>query len=90
MSLIVLDIELTEKNVIKELGLFIDGSVQRFSFCPPKTFKPNKQTMWNTSHLHGNAWSSSKLEYEKLFAVFYDIKVMKAKVFPKGFESVDC
>ena len=32
MSLIVLDIELTDKNVIKELGLFIDGSVQRFSF----------------------------------------------------------
>ena len=42
MSLIVLDIELTEKNVIKELGLFIDGSVQGFSFCPPKAFKPNK------------------------------------------------
>ena len=32
MSLIVLDIELTEKNVIKELGFFIDGSVQGFSF----------------------------------------------------------
>ena len=36
MSLIVLDIELTEKNVIKELGLFIDGSVQGFSFCPQR------------------------------------------------------
>ena len=43
MSCIVLDIELTEKNIIKELGLFIDGSVQGFSFCPPKTFKPNKR-----------------------------------------------
>ena len=86
MSLIVLDIELTEKNVIKELGLFIDGSVQGFSFCPPKTFKPNKQTTWNTNHLHGISWSSGKLEYEKLFAVFYDIKVMNAEVFAKGFE----
>ena len=47
MSLIVLDIELTEKNIIKELGLFIDGSLQGFSFCPPKTFKPNKQASWN-------------------------------------------
>ena len=77
MSLIVLDIELTEKNIIKELGLFIDfidGSVQGFSFCPPKTFKPNKQTSWNTKHLHGIAWSSGKPDYEKLFAVFYDIK----------------
>ena len=26
------------------------------------------------------------LEYEKLFAVFYDIKVMNAEVFAKGFE----
>ena len=86
MSLIVLDIELTEKNVIKKLGLFIDGSVQGFSFCPPKTFKPNKQTTWNTNHLHGIAWSSGKLEYEKLFAVFYDIKVMNAEVFAKGLE----
>ena len=86
MSLIVLDIELTEKNIIKELGLFVDGSVQGFSFCPPKIFKPNKQTSWNTKHLHGIAWSSGKLDYEKLFAVFYDIKVMNAEVFAKGLE----
>ena len=86
MSLIVLDIELTDKNIIKELGLYIDGSLQGFSFCPPKTFKPNKQTTWNTSHLHGIAWSSGKLEYGKLFAVFYDIKVMNAQVFAKGLE----
>ena len=44
MSLIVLDIELTEKNTIKELGHFFDGSLQGFSFCPTKTYKPNKQT----------------------------------------------
>ena len=86
MSCIVLDIELTEKNIIKELGLYIDGSVQGFSFCPPKTFKPNKQTTWNTSHLHGIAWSSGKLDYEMLFAVFYDIRVMNAEVSAKGLE----
>ena len=86
MSCIVLDIELTEKNVIRELGLFINGSVQGFSFCPPKTFKPNKQTTWNTKHLHRIAWSSGKLDYEKLFAVFYDIKLMNAEVFAKGLE----
>ena len=64
MSLIVLDIELTEKNVIKELGLFIDGSRQGFSFSTPKSFKPNKQTTWNTKSFHGNAWSSGKLDDE--------------------------
>ena len=84
MPLIVLDIELTDKQVIKEMGLYTDGSLQGFSFCPPKTFKPNKQTTWNTSHLNGIEWSSGKLDYEKLFADFYDIKVMNAEVFAKG------
>ena len=84
MSLIVLDIEVTKKNMNKELGLYIDGSLQVFSFCPPKTFKPNKQTTWNTRHLHGIRWSSGKLEYDNLFAVFYDIKVTNAGVFAKG------
>ena len=79
MSCIVLDIELTDKSIVKEVGLFIDGSVQGLSFCPP-TFTPNKQTIWNTRHLHGIACSSGKLDYDKLFAVFYDIKVMNAEV----------
>ena len=86
MSLIVLDIDLTEKNIIKELGLLIDGSIQGFSFCPPKTFKPNKQTTWNTRHLHGLAWSCGKLDYQKLFAVFYDIILLNAEVFAEGLE----
>ena len=86
MSLIVLDIELADKNINKELGLYIDGSLHGFSFCPPNTFEPNKQTTWNTTHLHGIAWSSGKLNYDKLFAVFYDIKVRNADVFAKGLE----
>ena len=84
MSCLVLEIELTEKNIIKELGLCIDGSVQGFSFCPPKSFKPNKQTTRNTSHLHGIAWIIGKLDYEKLFAVFHDIRLRNAEVFAEG------
>ena len=84
--MIVLDIEPTVENIIKKLGLFIDGSLQGSSFCPPESFTPNKKTTWNTSHLHGIAWSSGKLDYEKLFAVFYDIKVMNAEVSAKGLE----
>ena len=86
MSLIELDIDLTDENIIRELGSSIDGSLQGFSFCPPKTFKPNKQTSWNTEHLHEIAWKSGKLDYEKLFGVFYDIKVMNADVFAKKFQ----
>ena len=85
VSLIVLDIKLTEKHIVKDLGLFIDWSLQGFSFSPPKTYKPDKQTTWNTSHLRV-AWSSGKLKYDKLFAVFCDINVMNAEVFPKGLE----
>ena len=86
MSLNVPDKELTEKDIIKELGLSFDGSLQGFSICPPKTCKFNKQTTWNSSP-HGVVWSSGKLHYDKLFAVFYDIKVTNAEVFAQGFET---
>ena len=86
MSCIVLDIGLTDKNVIKELGLFIESSLQGFSICPPKAFTPKKQTTWNTSHLHAIAWSSGKLDYDKPFAIFYGIKEMNAEVSAKGLE----
>ena len=86
MSLIVLDIELTEENINEKLGILFDVFLQGFSFCPPKSFKPNKQTTWNTKYLLGIAWSSEKLDYDKLFAVFYDIKVMNAEVSAKGLE----
>ena len=86
MSCIVIDVELTEEYIYKKLGLFTDGSLQGFSFCPPKAFKPNKQTTLNTSHLHGIAWSSGKLDYDEVFAVFFDVKLMNAEVFAKGFE----
>ena len=86
LSLIELDVEVTEKNIISKLGLFIDGSLQGFSFCPSKSFEPNKQATWNASHLHGIVWSIGKLDYEKLFAVFYDIEVKNAEAFAKELE----
>ena len=57
-----------------------------FSFRQTKSFKLNKQTTWNTSHLHGIAWSSGKLDCEKRFAVSYDIKVMNGELFANGLE----
>ena len=86
MSLNVLDIELTEKIINKKLGIFLGGSLRGFSFYAPKTFKPNKQTTLNTSHLHGVAWRSGKLDFDKLLAVFHHIKIMKSEVFAKAIE----
>ena len=43
MFCIVLVIELAGKNVLKELGVFIDGIVQGYSFRPPKKYKPSNK-----------------------------------------------
>ena len=40
MSCIVVDLELTDKNVIKEMGVFIDGSVQSFIFVHQRLLNP--------------------------------------------------
>ena len=57
-----------------------------FHFAHQSLLNLTKQTTWNTKHLHEIAWSSGKLDYEKLFAVFYEIKVMNAEVFAKRLE----
>ena len=66
MSCIVLDIELADKNVMKELGVFIDVKVQGYSFRPPKKYKPTKQAFWCTRNLHGIVCNSGRLDYREL------------------------
>ena len=39
MSCIVQDMQLTEKNIIKELGLFIDGSLKKIFFLSAEDFQ---------------------------------------------------
>ena len=64
-----LDIEPTEKNINKELGLLLMALYEDFRFVHQRLYKRNKQLTCNTSHLRGIAWSSGKLEVEKLFLV---------------------
>ena len=66
MSFILVDDELADKNVIKELGVFIDGKVQGYSFCPPKKYKPTKQASWCTRKMHGIVWNSGGLYFSGL------------------------
>ena len=40
MSLIVLDFEYVENNIVKQLGVFKDGQTVGYSFLPPEKFKP--------------------------------------------------
>ena len=90
MSLVLLDLELTEKEIFKELGLFLMAPEKDFHVLHQEliNLKPNKQTTWNKFHLHGNPWNSGKRDYDKLFAVSDNIKLMKAEVFAEGLEKL--
>ena len=66
MSLIVLDIECIESNIVKELRVYKDGQTVGYSFFPPKKFKPTSQVFWRTQHIHGINWSSGYEKYTEL------------------------
>ena len=66
---IVLDIELGDDNVIRELAVFIDGKFQGYSFCPPKKYKSTKQAFCCTRNLHGIVWNSGCLDYSELLSI---------------------
>ena len=57
-----------------------------FHFVRQRLLNQKKQTTWNTNHLGGIEWSSGKLDSDKLFAVFYDIKEMNVEVLAKGLQ----
>ena len=57
------------KSLLKTWEFLLTVLYRDFYFVHQKSFKPSKQTTWNTSRLHGIAWSSGKLDYDKLFAV---------------------
>ena len=65
MSCIVLDYELADSNSVKELGVFIDGKVQIYSFRSPKKYKPTKQAFWCTRNFHEIVWNNGRLEYSE-------------------------
>ena len=86
MSCIVLDIELADKNFIKELGNFVDGRFQGYPFCPPKNYKRTKQLFWCTRNVHGIVWSSGRLDYSELSNHFP--RALKGEYFAKGTEKI--
>ena len=86
MSLIVLDIELAEKNIVKELGVFIDGQVLGCSFKPPKNYQPTPQTLWCTKNLHKIDWKSGALDYDRINTMLTELRQYRAGYFAKGLE----
>ena len=87
MSCIVLDLELTEKNIIKNWDCIMMVLYKDFDFVHQSLLNLiNRRHGTQVIYMDGIAWSSGKLDYEKLFAVFYEITVMNAEVFAKGLE----
>ena len=83
---LVLDIELAEKNVVKELGVFIDGQVSGYSFKPPKNYQPTPQTLWCTKNLHKIDWKSGGVDYSRINIMLGELRQYRAEYFAKGLE----
>ena len=84
---IVLDLELAEKNAIKEFGVSTDRNVQEDSSRPPKKlkiYKPTELAIWFTQNLKKIVWNSGSLDYSKLQNVF--IKDVNDKNSARGTE----
>ena len=71
-------------NFNKESGIFIDGKVQGYSFCPPKKYKPTKQTFWCTRTLQGMVRGSGRLDYSEFSNILP--RAVKSQYFANGLE----
>ena len=86
MSLVVLDFECNENNMVKELGFYKDGQTVGYSFVPPKKFKRTSQSSWCTKHLHGINWSSGYETYTELEKILKNLEAPEAEFFAKANE----
>ena len=86
MSLVVLDIECTRKNIVKELGVYKDGHTVGLYFLPPKKIKTTSQSFWFTPHLHGINWSSGYKKYTELEKILKNLEATETESFAKGSE----
>ena len=77
----VLDIELSDVNLIRELGVFIDEKVKGYSSRPAKKYKPTKQAFWYTTNLHGSLWNSGSSDYSEVLNVLQkDRKIVNVAI----------
>ena len=87
LSCMVQHIERADKIVIKDLGSFVDGKFQGYSFCPPKKYKPKIQALWCTTSLHGIVWNSGHFDYSELANILP--RAFKSEYFAKSTEKCD-
>ena len=81
MSLVVLDIECIENNVVKELGVYKDGQTVGYSFLPPEKFKRTTHSSCCTKHLLGINWSSGYEKYTELEKILKNLEATETEFF---------
>lgn len=86
MSLVIIDIECMENDIVKELGIYKNGIVEGYTFLPPKDFKPTKQSFWITKNLHGINWNNGKKPYSELAGLLKRTDSTSTEFFAKGLE----
>ena len=88
MSLVVLDIECIENNIVKELRVFKNGQTVGYSFLPPKKFKATSQSVWCTKHLHRINWNSGYEKYSELEKILKNLKTPETEFLQKAMKNV--
>ena len=73
MTCNVLDIELADKSVNRELEVFIDGKLQRYQFRAPKKVQTHKTSIWCTRKLNCIVWNRGCLDYSELPTFFLEL-----------------
>ena len=86
MSLVVLDIECIESNIVKELVVYKNGPTVGYSFLPPKKFKPTSQSFNCTQHLYGINWSRGYKKFTELEKIMKNLEATETEFFAKGYE----
>ena len=71
MTLVVFDIECLEGTFVKELEIFMNQIVLRYTFLQPNDYKPTFQAKWNTKKLHGINWNNGKNDYSDLPTIIH-------------------
>ena len=66
------------------MGVFVDGNVQGYSFCPPKISKSTKQLYGVPEERHRNVWKSKYFDKSELSNAL--LKDVSAGYFSKGTE----
>ena len=68
---VVVDVELFPNGIVKEIGMYRNGTIIGLSFCAPFPYEDlekweKRQTKWLTKNLHKIEWSSGEIPYDYL------------------------